>query len=225
MTLTASAKKRFDIEVATVGQKPFAETILTTGEIKADENRVFHLNSLANGRVIKDDVMLGDVIRAGQTLGLVQNIDVARIYGDYIHQAHQNEIDIKLEETRLELNKKNYDRIKGLFDQGIAAAKDYIKAEADKKLSEQTLSGLKEHRGHIREEAKAMLAAYGVPIGDSQSEHVESTNPIKTPRAGVIIKKNVTVGDVVNSTEPLYVVADSVKYGSIWRSTISSYRR
>ena len=141
VTLSSSAKKRFNIEVATVGQKPFAETISTTGEIKADENRVFHLNSLANGRVIKDNVMLGDVIRAGETLGLVQNIDVARIYGDYIHQAHQNEIDIKLEETRLELNNKNYDRIKGLLTRASLQPRTTSKPKPTKSCQSKLLAG------------------------------------------------------------------------------------
>jgi RND family efflux transporter MFP subunit len=152
--------------------------------------------------------MLGDIIHPGQTLAIVQNLDVVKAYGDYIHQAHENEIQVHLSETRLALAKKNYERIKNLFQEKIAAEKDFIKAESDKKLEEEVLRGNLEHATHIKEEAKAMLAAYGVKLGDEHSEHVQSNSPITTPRGGVIIKKAITVGDVVSNTEPLYVVGD-----------------
>ncbi|MBZ0189049.1 MAG: efflux RND transporter periplasmic adaptor subunit, partial [Candidatus Obscuribacterales bacterium] len=139
---------------------------------------------------------------------VVQNLEVAKVYGQYIHEAHQNEIDIHLSQTRLALAKKNYDRIKSLYQEKIAAEKDYIKAESDKKLEEETLRGLKEHAIHIKDEASAMLEAYDVKLGAGHSVHVKSSSPIRTPRGGVIIKKSVTIGDVVSNTEPLYIVGD-----------------
>lgn len=206
--LQPSAVDRFGLKVVTVGLRPDVETISTTGEIKADDNRVFHINSLSSGRVISDSAMLGDIIRPGQVLAVVQNLEVAKVYGQYIHEAHQNEIDIHLSETRLALNKKNYDRIKKLYQEKIAAEKDYLKAESDETLEEETLRGLKEHATHIRDEATAMLLAYGVKLPAGHTLHVESSSPIRTPRGGVIIKKSITVGDVVSNSEPLYVVAD-----------------
>lgn len=208
ITLSPKAIEQFGLSVVTVGQRPDVQAISTTGVIKADENRVFHINSLSTGRVISDKVMLGDIIHPGQTLAIVQNLDVAKVYGDYIHQSHQNQIETELSQTRLALAKKNYDRIRGLYQEKIAAEKDFIKAESDKKLEEETLRGLKQHAVHIREEAKSMLAAYGVKLGETSVAHIESSSPITTPRGGVIIKKTVTVGDVVSSSEPLYVVGD-----------------
>jgi cobalt-zinc-cadmium efflux system membrane fusion protein len=206
--LSPHAIERFGLRTITISERPDTQTITTTGDIRADENRVFHINSLSSGRVVSDNVMLGDVIRPGQTLAVVQNLDVAKVYGDYIHQAHENEIQVHLSETRLALAKKNYDRIKSLYQEKIAAEKDYFKAESDKNLEEEILRGNKEHATHIKEEASALLAAYGVKLGNSHSEHVQSDSPITTPRGGVIIKKSITVGDVVSNTEPLYVVGD-----------------
>jgi membrane fusion protein, heavy metal efflux system len=206
--LSAKAIERFAVSSVTVQQRADNQPLATTGEVRADENRVFHINSLTSGRLIKDNVMLGEVIHPGQTLAVVQNLDVVKIYGDYIHQAHQNELDIQMSETRLALASKNYERLKSLYEDKIAAEKDLLKAEADKKIEEQYLSGLKEHAIHIKAEAKAMLLAYGVKLGDARSEQIESNSPITTPRGGVVIRKTVTVGDVVSSVEPLYVVAD-----------------
>src|SRR5437763_1738346 len=56
--LNPRAVERFGLKVVTVEQRPDTETLITTGEIKADENRVFHINSLSSGRVITDNELM-----------------------------------------------------------------------------------------------------------------------------------------------------------------------
>lgn len=82
LTTQAVTTRRSDIELNALG------------EIKADANRLFHINSLANGRIMKDNVMLGDVIRQGQTLALIENLDVVRVQADAIHKLHDNSVDM-----------------------------------------------------------------------------------------------------------------------------------
>src|ERR1700735_5423049 len=59
--LSPKAAERFGLSLVTVSEKSDVQSLTTTGEIKADENEVFHINSLTNGRVVKDNVILGDV--------------------------------------------------------------------------------------------------------------------------------------------------------------------
>ena len=206
--LSADAIKSFGIEEGTVGERPNTTIIKTTGEIKADDNRVFHINALTGGRVVSDKVQLGDVIQSGQTLAVLQNQEVVKIYGDFRHQFHQNEIEIALSKTRARLATKNYERISSLYKEKIASEREFIKAEADKELEEETLKGLQKHSRHIVEEARALLRAYGVNIQDTSAERIESVCPVTAPAGGVIIEKNITVGDIVSSAQPLYVVGD-----------------
>jgi cobalt-zinc-cadmium efflux system membrane fusion protein len=186
----------------------------TTGQIKADENRVFHINSIVAGRVVKDNVVLGNVIREGEQLAVIQNLDVAKTYGEYIHEAHQNEVDVEQTKARLELANKTVERLKGLSKEGIVAEKDLLNAQSQQKLLQIELEGHKEHSIHIKSEAKALLGAYGVGLpggeqgGPIDARKIETGSPLIAPRSGVVIQKNVTVGDVVNPAQPLYVVAD-----------------
>jgi cobalt-zinc-cadmium efflux system membrane fusion protein len=61
----------------------------------------------------------------------------------------------------------------------------------------------------MRSETEAMLSAYGVKMDKSPDPaKVPTGSPLKSPRSGVIIEKTITLGDVVNTTAPLYVVAD-----------------
>jgi membrane fusion protein, heavy metal efflux system len=205
---------------ANVGAEPlhlmkYQQDIKTTGEIKADENRVFHINSMVAGRVLKDKVNLGDVIKQGQVLALVQNIEVARIYGDYVHQKHQNEVQIRQIISKMELAKTNLDRFTQLLKEGIAPEKDVQNAQNAYDQLDIELKGVREHQTHLVSETQALLSAYGKTLRavDEDGAKIDNVSPMIAPRGGVVIKKNITLGDVVNSTEPLYVVAD---LSSVW---------
>ncbi len=211
LRLSKQAINLAELEILQVKPRFDRAKITTTGEIKADDNRVFHINSLVAGRVVKDNVVLGKEIKRDDELAVVQNLDLARTYGEYIHQAHQNEIDIAQAEARLDLAKKNVNRLERLNKEGIVAEKDLVAALSQQRLCEITLKGFKEHIVHIKAEARSLLAAYGISLDKEERgglEHIISGSPIVSPKDGVVIKKNVTVGDVVTPIEPLYVVAD-----------------
>lgn len=211
VVLSDAARARLSLKSTVVNTRQSVETVATTGEIKSDETRVFHINALTTGRVMRDNVSLGQTIRAGQVLARIQNLEIVKIFSEYIHQTNQITVDKNLAETKLGLARKTYERTKTLFDEKIAPEKDLIKAASDVKIEEQTVQGLAQHAHHLRNETQAMLAAYGVNMPAVNVEMIESTSPIITPRAGVVTTKNVTVGDVVSSAEPLYVVADLSK--------------
>ncbi len=211
ISLSKRALDSAQLEILTVENRIDQAKIITTGEIKADENRVFHINSIVAGRVIEDDVTLGKTIKRGDQLAVIQNLEVARTYGEYIHQAHQNEVDIAQVQARLDLAKKTMQRLSRLSQEGIVAEKDLLAAENQQKILEIDLKGLLEHHLHIRAEAKELLATYGVSLEKEEKggmEHINSGSPIVAPKSGVVIQKNVTVGDVVSPSQVLYVVAD-----------------
>lgn len=186
----------------------YESDIKTTGELKADENNVFHINSMVAGRITVDKVNLGDFIHQGQTLAVVQNKEVTKLIGDYIHEKHSNEIQADQLNSRLELANKNLDRLNKLSEEGIAPLKDVLAAKNQVDQITIELRGIKEHDVHLNSETDAMLSTYGKHLSNYDNHKIESESPLTAPRAGVVIKKTITLGDVVNTAEPLYVVAD-----------------
>ena len=191
-----------------IKEMSYESDIKTTGELKADENNVFHINSMVAGRITVDKVNLGDFIRQGQTLAIVQNKEVTKLIGDYIHQKHSNEIQADQLRSRLELANKNLDRLNKLSEEGIAPLKDVLAAKNQVDQLTIELRGIKEHDVHLNSETDAMLSTYGKHLSNYDNHKIESESPLTAPRAGVVIKKTITLGDVVNTSEPLYVVAD-----------------
>jgi cobalt-zinc-cadmium efflux system membrane fusion protein len=215
IVLSDSANQNAMISSEPAHMMKYQQDIKTTGEIKADENRVFHINSMVNGRVLKDNVNLGDIIHQGQVLALVQNIEVARIYGDYVHQKHQNEVQIHQLMSKMDLAKSILDRNSQLFSEGIAPQKDVLSSQNALDQLSIELKGVREHQTHLVSETQALLSAYGKTIraSDEDGSKIDNVSPMIAPRSGVVIKKNITLGDVVDSKEPLYVVAD---LSSVW---------
>lgn len=206
--LTPQAVQQSGIRMVAVQSRNVSDQIVTTAEVKANENRVFHINSFVGGRVIQDNVLLGDFIRKGQTLAVVQNLDVAKIQASYIHELHNNEIQIQKAQTRMVLANKNLEREQRLLAEGISPRRDYQQAEADAALARADLEGEREHQVHIKAEGKALLGAYGMKPGSIHSESIRTGSPITAPRSGIVITKNITMGDMVTPETVMYAVAD-----------------
>lgn len=208
ITVSSEAINNAGIKSQPIKEMSYESDIKTTGELKADENNVFHINSMVAGRITVDKVNLGDFIHQGQTLAIVQNKEVTKLIGDYIHQKHSNEIQADQLRSRLELANKNLDRLNKLSEEGIAPLKDVLAAKNQVDQLTIELRGIKEHDVHLNSETDAMLSTYGKHLGNYENHKIESESPLTAPRAGVVIKKTITLGDVVNTAEPLYVVAD-----------------
>ena len=206
--ISADAVKNADIQAIIIKEKAARSELTTIAEIRADENRVFHISPMMSGRVIQDRVSLGDSIKQGQVVAVLQNVEVAKVNAEFIHDYHQNEIDIRQAETRLALAQKNLEREKNLLEQGISPRKDYLQAESEYTLTESELAGLKEHAVHIKSEAKALLGAYGASLKPIDAEKVESNSLITSPRTGVVTEKSITLGHMVGPEDTLYQVVD-----------------
>ncbi|MBY0451196.1 MAG: efflux RND transporter periplasmic adaptor subunit [Cyanobacteria bacterium] len=206
--LAPQAIQRAGLQTITVQSRSMSDQILTTAEVKANENWVFHISSFVGGRVVRDNVVLGDTIQRGQTLAVVQNLEVAKIQADYIHELHQNEVEIRKAQTRYALAQKNLERERRLLAKGISPRKDYMQAESDAALARADLEGEQEHRIHIKAEGRALLGAYGMKPGSVHSESIRTGTPVTAPRSGVITQKNITLGDMVTPETVMYKVAD-----------------
>ena len=208
LVLNAEAIRQSGIEIITATEKSVSDELNVPAEIRADETRVFKINPPVAGRITQDNVMLGDVVRKGQTLALVQNVEVARVHAEFIHELHQNEIDTNQAQTRLKLARQTMEREQSLLDEGISSRKDYLQAQTNVTLAESELRGLKEHAVHIKSEARAILGAYGTGLGKTHGESVQSSSALTTPRSGVVVKKNVSLGAMASPEDSLYEVAD-----------------
>jgi membrane fusion protein, heavy metal efflux system len=143
-----------------------ASELRATGAVTPDISRTVPVISIATGRVVEIKARLGDVVKKGQTLLLVQSSDIAGAYSDY----QKAVADEKLSATQL-------DRAKLLYDKGVISQNDLqvaedtdVKAKVDVKTSAEKLRVL----------------------GSANLDQASGTVEVRAPISGVITDQQVT---------------------------------
>lgn len=207
ITLSEKSVKNADIKSDVVKEMPVLVQIKTTGQVKTNEDKRYTLNSISSGRVVQDNVKLGQHVTKGQIVAEVQNPEVIKINSSVLKDLHENRIAISQAQTKLNLAKNTYNREFRLYKEGISPQKDYLQAKSEMILAQNEVKMLQERSVHIKNETKELLKVYGVNA-NLNSESLRTTSPISAIHSGVITKKNITVGSVVTPEQVLYEVQD-----------------
>jgi len=210
--LCPKAIKDLGVQTAIVEEKPVISEIKTIGEIKTNQDKRYVLSSMIIGRIVQDNVVLGQEVKKGQVIARVENPNVTQINATSVQRLHENILAIRQAQTKLRLAKTTLDREKKLFAEGISAKKSLFQAESDYAIAKDEVACLKERDIHIRTEANSMLKVYGSST-NLNSDNLQTTSAIVALRPGVITKKNITVGATVSPDQILYEVSD---LSSLW---------
>jgi cobalt-zinc-cadmium efflux system membrane fusion protein len=206
--LSEQAVSRLHLQAVAVTERDNASPLQVTATVMARRDSVYPVSSLATGRLLRDFVQVGQHVRNGQILALVQNTEIAKIQAAYLHELHSNEIDIEQARIRAKLAQQSYIREKKLLQEDITPRRDFQQAEANATLAQATLAGQEEHRTHIQSEGRALLSVYGLKPGGMHAETIRSSSPLTAPHAGIVTQKLVTVGAIVSPDKLLYEIAD-----------------
>ena len=181
--------KVLNVETATIKEVEVDEKVRTTGQIEEMPTNHFDVNTPVQGRVSSILIKLGDLVRAGQGLVIIQSTEIAKLQAD-----------IDQFKAELELAQNNYDREKVLFEKNISPKKDFQAAKAF--LASQ--------------EAKLNAAQTNLKILTQQSANVDSgAFTVKAQKSGTIVENKITTGQIVSSDQLLFHAID---LSTVWAS-------
>jgi cobalt-zinc-cadmium efflux system membrane fusion protein len=211
---SVAAVEKAGVEVEPVWTAPMVEAVGGSGEITYDPTRIGRLSVRAAGSVVRAYKQIGDLVRRGEVVALVDAADVGKAKSDFLQAVAQ-----------VRLRSKNAESLLKLARSG--AASDYQIQEADSSLSEarirlaaaqQALTnlGLPLQAGSLDAVPDDRLADYlrflGIPkpLADSFDAATVTGNllPVGAPLDGIVVARNVVAGEMVDSTKVLFVVAD-----------------
>lgn len=216
-----------------------SESIQATGTVGPNETRVAHIRPLANGRIEKVLVNIGDRVSAGQPLIEYDNIALGELVGQYV----ANLAALEKAQADSEVARRALNRARNLVDVGALAQAELDRRDAEYKNSLAAISSQRAETAKVDEK----LHRFGLnddEIGklqksDSQYHREASHSIVRAPFPGVVIKYNVSPGEVVDSTSDLMTIADlttvwlqadvyekdiaSVRVGQQARITVDSY--
>jgi multidrug efflux pump subunit AcrA (membrane-fusion protein) len=203
------------VDVGLVERQPISESVLANGQITYDQTRFASLSSRLPGTVCDVEKSVGDRVRSGEVLALVDAAEVGRAKTELIQALAQEE-----------LQKKVVNRLDGLSSQGIVpgreaqtAQTEYVQARARLLSAQQALGNLglsvnvEQLRGLPEEKLAEHLRLLGLPGQHVQhlspNETTANLLPVKAPMDGIIVARQVVAGEVVDASRVLFQLADT----------------
>jgi len=188
--LTDEKAAAAQIETATVSQTMLSAQLATTGQVDFNQDRLAHVSPRIPGRVHEVRAQLGQQVRRGEVLAILDSIELGRAKAEFLQA-----------KAREQLTRENYERERNLYADRISSEREmlaaraaHVEAEAELRSDEETL--------HL----------YG--LGDSEVAAVTYENPgrslfpIRAPFSGKVVEKHVTIGELVTPERNLFSLAD-----------------
>jgi cobalt-zinc-cadmium efflux system membrane fusion protein len=208
------ALEKVGVDIAIVAEKPIVEAVTANGEIVYDETRMAHFSSRLPGTIWRVQKQVGDRVKAGDVLAIVDAADVGRMKSDFLQAVSQDrltrdnverlrplvgnavspreflEVQQAAEAARIQLNRTQ----QALVNLGLPLdADDYSKLKADEITQRIRFLGL-------RPEIVAELDPRGT---------TSNLLPLRSSLDGVVVARKAVEGEVVDNKSMLFDVADT----------------
>jgi multidrug efflux pump subunit AcrA (membrane-fusion protein) len=203
--------RRLDIGTAPVALGPVTEAITATGELDLDPTRVARLSPRATGTVRGLFKQIGDRVRAGEIVAVVEAADVGRAKAELLQALG----DFDLREQTLARLKEAGGRT--VTEQAVLDA-EAARAEAETRVlaARQALTNLglpvdpRPLRALAPDAAAGRLRRLGLPDG-WPADGAASNNllPVRSPIDGEVIERPANQGEPADPARVLAVVADT----------------
>lgn len=180
--------KAANIQLAKVEIRKETAVLEATGQIRPADDRQARVGVRVPGRIIALQASVGDIVKKGQRLAMVESPELGRAKSDYVSAA-----------AAARLARENAAREKQLFEKRISAEVEWRKAQAEAVRTAAELQAA-ENRLHALGMSEAQLP--------SDVKHFTSTFGAHSPIDGVVVERNITLGEMVNPEKTLFLVMD-----------------
>jgi cobalt-zinc-cadmium efflux system membrane fusion protein len=178
------------LKLAEVTRQPVAEMLRVAGRIDFDEHHLARIGATITGRVTDIDAWLGQSVKKGDVLARINSSELSSQQLAYLKARAQ-----------LELNRRNAERAKALFEADVIGAAELQRRESEYKISQA------ESRA-----AADQLQLLGVSPATidrlAKQGEVNSVTPVVASISGVVVERKLAQGQVVQPADALFVIAD-----------------
>ena len=186
------------VQRITIGQPTMvnlADKLQVPSQVEVDEERLVRIGSYVTGRIIELYVMLGDSVNAGAPLARISSPELTQAQLAYLRAS-----------SRTVLAQKAAERAHHLLAADVIAIAEVERRESELEVARAEL-----------EAAKDQLRLLGVDSDVlrelANKGHILPSVTINASRKGIIIGRNVVIGQVVQPADQLFQVAD---LSSVW---------
>ena len=194
------------LTVKAVQQRALAETIQTTGVVGPDETRLARIRPLADGRVTRVAVRVGDRVAAGQTLLLYDSITAGELTSDYRAAVAS----LERATAEADVARRAVERADNLVEIGGIAkgerdrrAAEHQRAIAEVNSARAGVTNLEQKLGRLGMSRKDLEEIRGGGDVDAAAR-----SAVSAPFGGVVTEVHAAPGEVITPERELFVIAD-----------------
>jgi membrane fusion protein, heavy metal efflux system len=188
VTVSDAAAKTAGIEIKTAGPGKIRSALELPGEIQFNQDRLAHVVPRLAGVVAQSLKNLGDNVRKGEVLAVLESQTLADLRSEYFAA-----------QKRVAMTETTFKREKQLWEEKISAEQDYL-------ASRQALG---EAQIALRN-AQQKLLALGIPRASIARGGADGLTryEVRAPQDGTVIEKHLSVGEAVKEDADVFVIAD-----------------
>ena len=205
---SAAAAQQCGIECGTAESRPLKHFVTANGVIDYDQTRMAQLSARVSGVVWRVEKHLGNAVKAGEVLAIVDSAEIGQAKALLLETAVQHKFDVQTVE-RLE---KSYDVVPHRDLLTAKAAEEASRTKRFNALQQLMALGLPLKADDIvsitTDELANRLRGLGLPTPYDIDAPSSNLAPLVAPFSGVVTRCDIVRGENVNSSKVQYVVAD-----------------
>lgn len=186
LKLSAEAIEAAGIKTEEIAESEVVDQLIVTATIRPNQDRITHVSPRVSGRIVKVQANLGDTVKAGQTLAVLDSLEVGEAHSAYLQARTQHTV-----------AKADFERAEKLHGDQIIAQKDHLRAHAEYEKAKASVAA-----------ASDKLRMLGVNAAPADDGRAVSTFPLTTPFAGTVIEKHGILGELAQPDKQIFTVAD-----------------
>lgn len=179
--LSAEELQQSNITFKNIQLEKVADQLILSANITANQDRIAFVAPRVEGKLIKVTANLGDQVKAGQSLAVIDSIQMGEVRAEY----RQAQSELKLAEA-------NFRRIDKLYKEEVVPQRQWLEV---KNAYERAQTSSRAGADHLR-----------ILVGSSDTG--VSTYVITAPFSGVVIEKDAVMGELAKPESKLFTIAD-----------------
>lgn len=194
--VTAKQKALLGIHIAKAEIGSLENLLTLPGEIQLNKDKTANMMPKMPGFVTSVSVSEGDMVKKGQVLAQITSHKLGEYYSAHNMAVEQE----KIAKTELEMAEKLYAQKSMSQKDYLRYRKDYADAVVERERAETMLKSLNLNGDHKEHDI----------TGKTESQKVCTLYEIKAPWDGIVLKKDITVGEnfAEDNTKVVFVVSD-----------------
>ncbi|MBK7877809.1 MAG: efflux RND transporter periplasmic adaptor subunit [Planctomycetes bacterium] len=209
VTLTSDAVARYGIKTQAAQLWVLRPTITAPARVGFNTEAMAHVGSPLRGRIAEVKVRVGDPVKVGQELAVIESPELGEAQADYL----QRRVAVDTAGPAVDLSKVAWERAQGLLEksQGISLT-EVQRREAEHKVSIAALKAAESARTAAANRLHLLGMNHEAIEALASTGEVVPRYAIRAAIDGIVVQREVTLGELVGpDREYLMVLADATK--------------